>query len=90
MHDMTTMTVLQVAGIVEGAERLVQEISQNGVTKANFTAVLSDRLMKAMADLRGVPNIQDVSYAPLLRRKQEVYGRMSALMTTYNAICASR
>ncbi len=84
--DMTTMTLLQVAGVVQGSERLADEIARAGVTPARFTEVFRDGIEKRLRELRDIPAIQDVSYAPLLRRKQIVYGRLSALVTTYNAM----
>jgi len=86
MHDMTTMTLLQVSAVVEGSERLADEIGRAGVTPQRFTEVVKEALDKRLKELRSIPNITDVSYAPILRRRQIVYGRLSALVTTYNAI----
>lgn len=90
MHSMTTMTLLQAAAIVEGSERLADEIGRNGVTAARFTEVVKEAIDKRMRELHEIPNITDVAYAPILRRRQTVYARLAALATTYNALMQNR
>lgn len=81
---MTEMTVLQVAGIVEGSERLADEIARAGVTPKTFLqSAFRASLEKRLEELRSIPDERNVALTGWLRRKQLVYGRLSALLTMY-------
>lgn len=86
---MTEMTVLQVAGIVEGSERLANEIARAGITPQTFLhSTFCSALEKRLEELRSIDEVKDLRMQDLLRRKQIVYGRLSALLTTYQACAA--
>jgi len=86
---MTNITFLHVSAVVAGSELLADEIGR-GVTPSRFTDVVAEAVDKRMEELRDIPHIEDVAFSTLLRRKQIVYARLSAIMTTFYAMRGRR
>lgn len=78
------LSILEIAAIVDGSERLANEIGRAGVTDRTLMRMeFREALSKRMAELRCIEPVPDSRFADYDRRKREVYGRLSALLTLY-------
>lgn len=83
------LSILEVSAIVDGSERLADEIGRAGVTDRTLQRMpFREALSKRMAELRAIEPVPDTRFADLNRRKNIVYARLSALLTLYSNAAA--